>query len=452
MVVLAEMGRLIQLQLLVAAASILCIQDEFTSAKRISEDSRKKLQCRIKELEAEKEAMASRIGRLETENAELKRLLEEKEPDLRRAIDERDATQCKLASVRMTIRKLLSEKRERVNAEKLEYTTAEERALVELSGEQPWDEAGFTDQSGGGSPKSGPSSEDDDNPQATIPQAKQTDTTGLIGESLRDIIQETGTRPGNDKTAKEGQQAREQAPTGVRTASSVRKEQTTVASQEGWYLEYFKPPATAELSVGGWLYEQLAEHLQLDNKTTICNTRYVNVENLPTTKIEKAHSHHKWWQDACMHIHIHNDIAFLFNPIVLEGPSTTYLISWGTRKINRKVEKYISRDRAENPAFHLLVLPAEKEAWWYLGMHSFTIAQVLPVWSILNSQDKDELTLELKKRWDQAPGGQRIATMLEQGDLQQCTIELRSEGLADHSLAFLHDQLGMSITDCGVGE
>lgn len=177
-----------------------------------------------------------------------------------------------------------------------------------------------------------------------------------------------------------------------------------------------------------------------------------------------------------MRIHIHVDMAFVYNPLVLEGPSSSYLISWGNDTTNRNVERYITHGRSNSPPFHMFILPIAKvcvsllavhnsrkayqqNAWWYVGMHTWTPTDVQSVWRMLNKkvnrppvrttldlvflQDKKVLCSELKQRWNSKLSRQEIAQLIEQGELRQCCIELRSQGQSTASLEFARSRLGV---------
>lgn len=63
------------------------------------------------------------------------------------------------------------------------------------------------------------------------------------------------------------------------------------------------------------------------------------------------------WREPSLRLHIHHDMAFVYHPVVLEGPATTYLISWGDAIVNANVARYLtnSPDRPADRIFHLFV-------------------------------------------------------------------------------------------------
>lgn len=58
-----------------------------------------------------------------------------------------------------------------------------------------------------------------------------------------------------------------------------------------------------------------------------------------------------------LRLYIHRDMAFVYHPIVLEGPATTYLISWGNTVVNANIKRYLTEPsgRPADGIYHLLV-------------------------------------------------------------------------------------------------
>ena len=46
-------------------------------------------------------------------------------------------------------------------------------------------------------------------------------------------------------------------------------------------------------------------------------------------------------------IHIDADLAFVYRPVILEGPLTTYLIGWGDANMARKTRDWLNGIRGD---------------------------------------------------------------------------------------------------------
>ncbi|CCM05561.1 uncharacterized protein FIBRA_07788 [Fibroporia radiculosa] len=202
-------------------------------------------------------------------------------------------------------------------------------------------------------------------------------------------------------------------------------------SPGAWYIEYLNPPATATNSAGPMSYADLQSLLGLDDETMIC------IESLG------------WMDDPCMRIHIHNNLIFVTRALFLEGPSGTYLVNWGRQEVNRNVKRYLveGMNRPAASLFHLFFNPQTQrglvEAWFYLGAHEMTAVELGSAWhsSWLHKEEKKVLCAELMQRWNSRMDGRDVARMIEERELEQCTIQLKHEGQEDATAAFLEEVL-----------
>ncbi|EED84497.1 predicted protein [Postia placenta Mad-698-R] len=207
---------------------------------------------------------------------------------------------------------------------------------------------------------------------------------------------------------------------------------------EGWYIEYSRPPATAVLTTTTSLtYAELQERLRLDDETT-----------------------------PGMRVQIHGDLMFLCQPIVLEGPDSTYLVDWGEEAVNEGTVKYLTQNecRPVNTVFHAFVNPKAQDAWWYLGAHKLSPADTPSVWHKIMwqkgeaswplelrrpsspdhyTQERKELASVLSARWKAPLGIKDIARRIRTHELKQCCLELRSDGLRAESVTFTERVLKM---------
>ncbi|TFY69416.1 hypothetical protein EVJ58_g423 [Rhodofomes roseus] len=198
-----------------------------------------------------------------------------------------------------------------------------------------------------------------------------------------------------------------------------------VTTEIGWYLEYRHPPATALRPRGPLSYASLGAQLSLDDETML---RIESLESLGAPS---------------MQIHVYRDMAFVCHPVVLEGPTSTYLISWGNVTVNANVKTYLTTgtERPIDAIFQLFIRTMGQDAaWYYLGAHKLLAVDVPSVWHTrLHDEEKRELVAGLEERWTwrDTPSAERIAHLIETGELGQCTVELESKGLEERSQAFV---------------
>jgi hypothetical protein len=70
--------------------------------------------------------------------------------------------------------------------------------------------------------------------------------------------------------------------------------------------------------------------------------------------------------DHGLRVHIHDDMAFVYDPINLEAPNASFFIDWGRKKANKKIGKHITDGRPVNPVFHTFLYPVTKVRRWAL--------------------------------------------------------------------------------------
>ncbi|OBZ77090.1 hypothetical protein A0H81_03772 [Grifola frondosa] len=124
-------------------------------------------------------------------------------------------------------------------------------------------------------------------------------------------------------------------------------------------------------------------------------------------------------EDPCWRVHLQDAVAFLYKPIILEYPTTTYLISWSKKTVNEDIEKYVTQGGAEKSKFHVFLHPV------------IEVQQ-----SKMGEKGRGRLTEELKERWNSPLDSSAIADLIEKGEIEQFCIELDSQGHEDNSLAF----------------
>ena len=89
-----------------------------------------------------------------------------------------------------------------------------------------------------------------------------------------------------------------------------------------------------------------------------------------------------------LRLHIHRDTAFIEHPVVLEGPATTYLVSWGSMIVNANVKRYLTgrSDRPTDGVFHLFVKNLERVSVARIMFREITHNQVVIGHMVLSRQ------------------------------------------------------------------
>ena len=63
------------------------------------------------------------------------------------------------------------------------------------------------------------------------------------------------------------------------------------------------------------------------------------------------------WREPSLKLHIYRDMAFIYDPIFLEAPTATYLVSWGNPIVNTNIKRYLTEPpgRPTDRSFHMFV-------------------------------------------------------------------------------------------------
>ncbi|KAI0772017.1 hypothetical protein BD413DRAFT_475046 [Trametes elegans] len=195
------------------------------------------------------------------------------------------------------------------------------------------------------------------------------------------------------------------------------------AKEPQWSLEFHSPPQTMEVQRGRIPFQILAELLHIDEEArapTAAGHLGVSLKTMPGFDIR---------------IYNESDIAFLYQPVILEGPKVTYLIGWGNEEMVRRRESW-AKTLGD---MHLFTCPdkVRDPGWHYIGLHSLTFARLDNVWSKLQKEDKQKLQAQLKERNPGLDTG-GFRRDVREGRLVQCCLQLESKGKAE-SLDFLSE-------------
>lgn len=392
-----------------------------------SEEHTSELQACIRDLEAERARTSAETERLRAENHELRHLLEIKGPDIVRTLEARDAAMQKLHRAQRFIQDLLDERRTRLQADGAAAAegSGRHRPEADSSGDDSWDKVEPVEQDAGSRMTAAAKAAPSKAANAT-PLEITADRTSL-SESASGYRQGERTEAVHTKQPAPQAQTREDRAAGSSASTAPLQD----SALEGWYIEYSRPPATAVLTTTTSLtYAELQERLRLDDETML------SIESLENM------------QTPGMRVQIHGDLMFLCQPIVLEGPDSTYLVDWGEEAVNEGTVKYLTQNecRPVNTVFHAFVNPKAQDAWWYLGAHKLSPADTPSVWHKImwqKGEERKELALVLSARWKAPLGIKDIARRIRTHELKQCCLELRSDGLRAESVTFTERVLKM---------
>lgn len=65
-------------------------------------------------------------------------------------------------------------------------------------------------------------------------------------------------------------------------------------------------------------------------------------------------------EDLCFRIQIIRDMAFIYEPVAMDGPSTSVLFDWGSPADNQDAATYIQTITPGNNIFHTFTLPSKR--------------------------------------------------------------------------------------------
>ncbi|KZT13031.1 uncharacterized protein LAESUDRAFT_710131 [Laetiporus sulphureus 93-53] len=435
-------------ELAAVAATITSVQRRFVAAIARSEQRMKELEGQVNRLQAEKAAASRKIRNLHVENAQLREELESKKEGVAKAVPTRVATPRKLYRAKKAVQDPDEHKVRRelrcvtaglTGTSKSAFSSSAPTQTAKKSQDaedtDSSDDDEFAEASASFPDDIQPESQSAMKPRKSAPNTSET------------VPHVTSRRVSEDPKSKQAQvivearTSRRGAPAHSEQSKSKAKPQKTKELQINFsYLEYSRPPATAAITAGPYTYRMLQERLGLDDDTMI------GIENL------------EWMRDPCMRIHIHDDMMFVLQPLVYEGPSS-YLISWSEEIVNQNMKEYIVQGdrRPVDSVFHMFANPCATDAWFYLGAHKLTVRELRSVWHKTlrgqvgspssscadlvkcdPTQDKHKLAAELEKRWRYSPLDRRdIAGRVEQGELEQFCIELDSTGQLAKSIDFV---------------
>ncbi|KAI0723073.1 hypothetical protein C8Q76DRAFT_721462 [Earliella scabrosa] len=369
-----------------------------------ADERTKQLEAKVEELEAQNLSQCLEIRELERENRQMHEMLEARNPWIAQLTQERNKTAKELKHAQAVIADLLG--RLKGAGANTKYVAIEDNPIggPSLPTQHPKRETlvESDDESTIRPPRSVASVAIQPAGSASTNRSTVPTGGGVENPVSRTSSKETDSASGSAVSAK------------AKEDSSARGPSSPSKKRISWYLEFAKPPATAEVQRGPIPFDLLAEKLVLDEDTA---DQILNLEFMGG-------------YDTC--IHPEADMVFVYRPVVLEGPSHSYLIGWGDESMVRNVQAWTQ----DSPALNIFCFPSiENSGWYYLGLHTLSYAPIKSVWGKLSREDQEKLLSELADRNPDMDRSQ-FRRDVREGKLIQCCIQLESKGKAE-SLEYL---------------
>jgi len=223
--------------------------------------------------------------------------------------------------------------------------------------------------------------------------------------------------PGSKARAFGGKNPKDQESGSLGSAGKIIASSSS-SDQTSWRIHYSRPPLSIAIASGPMPWADLARRLSLNDETM------TSLQGLATIN---QHG---------LRIQIIGDLAFIYDPIILEGPSTTCLIDWGRKSRNMGALKYITRGRTVNPVFHTFFFPVKMDCWYYFGAMTWTTIEQRSMWPALSIKSKAKLTAKLKDRCGGNLGKEEIIRLIEEDSLQQICFEISGHSTMAASRSF----------------
>ncbi|KIM91101.1 hypothetical protein PILCRDRAFT_164183 [Piloderma croceum F 1598] len=403
---------------------VLRIHDRLTDIINRSGDEARSLQDRMNELEMDCQHMNRELDGLWELNQDLQAAASRGNQATDRAVDDRNVANRKLRHARKLIRDLLDERRVNRFLHFIDWNysrsnnycvqnglAAEYERLSPISGILPSREreagtlsiVSLESLLRGASDTSKSSSEDTVRPERTG-AVQDTRRNSPNVNTSRESPSGSHTRGRVERTPKN----REGGPSSsAGAAAETGGTSSTSSEQAQWKLHYSRPPLSSVITCGPMSWTDLARRLSLDDEMIASLRRLASGDEygLPLQIIDK--------------------LAFVYDPIILEGPSATYIIDWGRENRNMRDVRNVTHGRMGYPEFHTFFYPVKKDAWYYFGHMTWVpVGKLWSLWPTLKPMSRAKLTSKLRDRSGGKMSREEITRLIEDDCLEQNCFEI----------------------------
>ncbi|GLB33994.1 hypothetical protein LshimejAT787_0108780 [Lyophyllum shimeji] len=355
------------------------------------------------DLERERAELAKNVKLLTHQKEDLERKFAQQKPDADKAIEARNAAFRKLRYARKVIRDLVDEQERQLASKHPSNLTEEEereemkRALKEAMAVSVSSNSSSSDSEGTARQQRSPL-------PAPKPTASPNRTKGFKGGGSLPAVSPKRS-PNTSSSAQSSSESVHPA------LSHFAGTDSNDMGKYEWSIHYSSPPGSSVLLLGPVDSSRLLQHRIIAKAT---------VDQLASLGSRS---------DSCLRLHTSRDLAFLYDPFLLEGRSgdgkKTYILDWGVEEANRSLEAYL---RGNQTVLHTFIFPAEKKQWFYVGAHTWKLAKLPPLWPSLGTKSRRKVVHKLVERSHGEYDEETIQTALERGDLRQLCIEISSVG------------------------
>lgn len=185
-----------------------------------------------------------------------------------------------------------------------------------------------------------------------------------------------------------------------------------------WYLHFHSmPPGCSNLILGPIPWTKLVDHFGLTEDEM---SSLESLQNSPQLGMRV--------QITTCHIQDETySLGFIYDPIFFETPTTTYLLDWAPKTVNRKIRKYVTASRPDT-VVHTFTCMGDQRGWFYIGAQQWQVAKLDSLWPI---DDRDDIIAKLQQRTRGQVSEPEIAKGLDDKDLTQLCVEINSGSLRE---------------------
>ncbi|KAF8076594.1 hypothetical protein FPV67DRAFT_423263 [Lyophyllum atratum] len=398
----------IRTEISTVTAIIARVEQRLSNLASHTEEEHESSQRAIAELKRENAEFANRTRWLNHQKDELERRLAQQKPDLDNAIEAREASRQKLKYTRRVVRDLVIENERVAGGLPSNLTEAEEQEEMRRALEESMAISVSSSSSSSGSARTARQHQS----PLPAPSARL--------DSERRHPRTEASEVGSSSTTRNRREATPPTPSSASPDESVHPQSsqpvgTDDVDRYAWSIHYSHPPGSCTTSFGPVGYSRMLQH------ALIVQGKVAALKHLETTS------------DVAPRMHFIGDLAFMYDPIFLEGRSgetkKSCILDWGTEEITRSLERFV---RGNRQPLHTFLFPTDKKHWFYVGAHTWKVTDFAPVWPSLGRKRKivERLVQRSHQEFDEAT----ITTAFDVGDLRQLCVEISSNGHLEKSI------------------